>query len=530
MAAADGSERRETLRTLAVVPLVVALVYSDAWRYGLVWDDFTLFRHVADGGRAAGPLPFSENYVRPLGVWTVRAIESLGVGAGGQHVFNVVLHACNALGVAALSTKLSRSRSVRSGIAAGLVYGLHPALIEPTAWISGRFDLLLATSLIAMLWVDLVARGSGWTRAISVAACVGMGLASKETAAVFPVVLVLWWWGTASNETDDTLRSAEKERVFVGCTVGAVIVAWIALRVAVIGSFAVAEPQAVGADISDRLLASGHASVEYLRLTVVPWGAIRPLHHAPTALDGGFCGWAQVAMVSAAVCALTFYAVRRRGASAIALAGLVLLAPVVHLHPLNLAGGALVAERYLAAPLAVICVVAARVAARIVGKRTFTIVVALICVANAATVRTLAPRWGDPTALWAWTEAMAPEAELPPINLAKTHYERGRFADALAAAERALAIDPQHPFAANNACAAALELGRPDDAVAFCAIGLDSGRASPSHWVNMMRAQVASGDLAGAVDTHATARDRWGLRTERMEALRAEAIDQLGAD
>ena len=515
---------------MLVAPLVVGLVYFDVWRYGLVWDDFALLRHVADGSRIADPLPFSDNYIRPLAVWTVLAIEGLFGSVAAQHVFNLCLHSANTLGVTVLSTSVATSHSARVGVAAGLMYGLHPALIEPTAWISGRFDLLVATSLIAMLLIDLLARGRGWARALGTAGCVAMGLASKETAVALPVVLALWWRATERDAHDDTTRVAHKERVLVACSVAAVMVTWAAFRFATIGAFAIPEPHVAGGALPDRLLAASHASAEYLRLALAPWGASRPLHHDTTALDGGFTSWVRMICVLSLVAALCYLAIRFRNAAALALGAVALLTPVLHLHPLNLAGGALIAERFLAAPLVLLCIAFAQSSARFANARLTALVVVCVCVANIVTVRTLAPRWGDPESLWTWAEATAPASELPPINLAKTHYEAGEFSDALRAAERALAIDPLHPYAANNACAAALELGRPDDAIAFCAIGLDSGRASPSHWVNMMRAQLAAGDPTGAIGTHATARDRWGLRTQRMETLRDVAIDQLGGE
>ena len=512
---------------LALIPLFVVAAYFDLGTYGLVWDDFALFRHLAPDERLAGwddvaaqPLPFSDNYFRPFALWTFYVVHALTEGSvGAQHWVNVAIHSANAFAVGWLARAISPRISTRRGVAMGCLYALHPALVEPTAWISGRFDLLLTSALLAMLVADLELRGRLLARVVFVSIAFLVGLASKETAVMLPLVLLLWWGVTTPT---DPLRRARQNQGLVLASLGALLGAWLIVRVVVLGGLVIAEPSAVDGGFGARFVAATAAIQGYARIAIAPFGAASPIHLASSA--SGWLTWLRAIATLGALVALVAVSARKRRWASLLLAGLVLLIPVLHLQPLNLAGGALLAERYLAAPLVMVALALSCAPIRVPrGGRAVGLLVLLTCFGS---VRSIAPNWSGPVDLWTWAEEKAPDSILPPINLAKTFYEAGNYPGALAAAERALDIEPDHPFAANNGCASLIELERPSEATVWCQIGLDSGRASPRQWVNLMRAQLADNDPSAAIETHGRAARVWNLRTERMEALLLEAIDR----
>jgi hypothetical protein len=513
---------------------LVVLTYLDVGSYGMVWDDFALFRHLMPAGDllpwgdvAWRPLPFSDNYFRPLTLRSYYVIAGITDGdPASQHWLNLAIHAANSLMLGLLVARVSPARSVVMGVSVGLLYGLHPALTEPVAWLSGRFDLLVSSSLLVMLAADLGLRSRPYTRVFVVSVAFACGLASKETAVMFPAVLGLWWLATTSG---DPLRRSTKNQAAVLTGLLLVTLVWVIVRVSVIGALVVGEQASVDGGVGAQLHAAAASLLSYLRLSLVPFGAVRPLHFDADSLAGS-SSWFQIITAVSVVACAAHLALRRVPAALLFCSALIPLIPVLHFHPLNLAGGALVAERYLASPLVLIGLAVAFVPLP-VGRRKRLAVSALAVafgVASLVSVRTTAPRWGSAVTLWEWAEERAPRSVLPPINLAKTYYEAERYEDALDAASRALWIEPEHPFAANNGCASLIELSRPLEAVAWCQIGLDSGRASPSQWVNLMRAQLSSGQPESAIETHRRAASTWGLRTERMEALRQQAIDLRG--
>lgn len=113
----------------------------------------------------------------------------------GYHVFNLLLHAANALLLFAIALQLGADR-VRALLIAGL-WAVHPVLTEAVANIAGRADLLAGASLLGGFWMYLRAREGrrAWFAGVVVAAAVG--IFSKESAVVLPGIIAAYEliWG-----------------------------------------------------------------------------------------------------------------------------------------------------------------------------------------------------------------------------------------------------------------------------------------------------------------------------------------------
>jgi len=116
--------------------------------------------------------------------------ELFGMGAGGHHLVNVLLHAANAvllfLALGALTGAPARSAFVAA------LFALHPLHVESVAWVSERKDLLCGTFWILSMgaYAAYAARG-GWKRYLPVAACLALALLAKPMAVTLPFVLLL---------------------------------------------------------------------------------------------------------------------------------------------------------------------------------------------------------------------------------------------------------------------------------------------------------------------------------------------------
>ena len=174
---------------------MVLFSYWGVWDYGYVWDDYTFFLK-GDTFRSfrhfwptlGAPLVLSADYYRPLalasffpeGVWG-------GLNPAIPHVTNLVLHLAS---TALLFDFIRRSgASLLGAILGALFFGLHPALVEAVAWISGRFDLMATFFLLLGLWAWRLTRGR-WASVVVL--CLGFFLAAfcKESVAPFPLLMV----------------------------------------------------------------------------------------------------------------------------------------------------------------------------------------------------------------------------------------------------------------------------------------------------------------------------------------------------
>jgi hypothetical protein len=87
------------------------------------------------------------------------------------------------------------TRSTFGGAMAALLFAVHPVHIEATAWPSAQPDLLCTGFILLSMWfLEQYLEGAGRWRRVGLAAAVSaffLALLSKETAAVFPAVVLV---------------------------------------------------------------------------------------------------------------------------------------------------------------------------------------------------------------------------------------------------------------------------------------------------------------------------------------------------
>ncbi|HUU21082.1 MAG TPA: tetratricopeptide repeat protein, partial [Phycisphaerae bacterium] len=266
------------------------------------------------------------------------------------------------------------------------------------------------------------------------------------------------------------------------------------------------------------LLLVGRSAGTYLLLSVWPFTTLAPIHYSVLPVSpNDLPAWLGLLAAIGVTAVLSALAIRRNRPAVLALAGLTCLLPALNIMPLQLAGGAYVAERYLALPLAFAALAGAVALGRMgqAWRRVAVVLAAAWIVAGAITVHHTLPRWADSETLWNWGARRAPGSPLPLANLAASHFEAGRFDEGREAAERAIALDPDNVDAWNNLATNLFGLERPREAAeAFRRTAvLDPGAA-------MIRANLGMALLvAGNVDE--------AVRILRDEALPLDPLDPI---
>lgn len=182
--------------TVAVVVALTSLAaYLRSVDFEFTYDDhhhFVRNPFVQDVGNVAQLLPwrfFDQEFpdqARPVLVASHFLDRWLGGGAGLCHLHSALWHAATATLVFALGRALGFS--LRTAGFAGVLFGLHPALVEAVAGISNREDVLAACfGLGALLAVPRALAGS--RRALALAAgAYAVALLSKESALAVPLL------------------------------------------------------------------------------------------------------------------------------------------------------------------------------------------------------------------------------------------------------------------------------------------------------------------------------------------------------
>ena len=478
-----GMWRRHGWRLLAIWGLVFA-AYSNSFQTALVFDNVSVIGEdpriqeatahnlasILTGSYWYGnsPRAIHAGLYRPLTTLTYLlnyAVLGDGPRPAGYHRVNFVLHEINVALVYALGILIFAETAPAWALAA--LWGLHPLLTESVTNIVGRADLLAALGVLAGLLCHIRAASATGRRRVAwlagLAAAQGVGLFSKENAAVLPGLLLLYdltWSG----------RAQWRRRLAPYAVLALPLAAFFYLRSSL-------HMHMVVEFTENPLAGAGFWTARLTAVKVIGMFLWRFLWPARLSADYSYnaiplFGWRvwnwedAKALVALAVCLgavllAVFLALRRRSTGKPLLFFLgfffAALLPTANLIVLI---GSIMAERFLYLPAVGLagCAVAAihalgqrgllkrRAAARVAWA-------ALGLVSLAFTARTYARNidWQDDRSLWASAVDVCPQSARPHYNLG-IELERlpDRLPEAIAEYQAALRIEPGFTEARNN--------------------------------------------------------------------------------
>ncbi len=494
--AASGPWRsgRAALLAAALVLAAVAATFWPALSSDLVLDDPYLSvknPYVQSlGGLArifsrdimgASSLEETSAYYRPVAMasFLVNRLVT-GNSPGSYHAGNLVLHAVNAC---LLGLLLARSAPQRRGLAVlgpTLLFAVAPVNVEAVAWISGRFDLLGTTFLLAALAVNT------WPRArarVAAVLLVATSLFCKESFIVAPLLVYL----------HDTLVLRRPLRPEAGKYAGlAAFVGVMFLARGLVGVPSASVAASTGAGAMVRCCAFLLAT--FGRALVYP-AYLDPfrVYVAPSAVRAGV-----VVVAAAAACGAGVLVIRRRPDDARVREVVFALAWVLlSLVPLSITGPNLgmVGERFAYSP----CVGAFLALAPVVDAACSRARAAAVFAAGLLLAGIVASAWRARDRVHDWaTQTTLEEASLrdDPDNtfaLARVGAREaleGRFEEATPLLARALAKSPTNARAWTALCYVHLNQGQPVVAEPECERGTELDPGDPRAWINLAGTRV----------------------------------------
>ncbi|MFP4500259.1 MAG: hypothetical protein ACLFTT_04600 [Candidatus Hydrogenedentota bacterium] len=284
---------------IGLVVALAAIAYANTFDGEFVWDDVSsvlLHEHVhnpadvwelfKENQHAFSGSAVQGRFYRPLVAVSFMADFALSYDPATQgptadrpypdvspflfHLTNLVWHTLAALLLFLLLGRLGAPPAVR--IVTALIYAVHPLHTEAVSYISGRADMMAAAfmfaGLLCALWSGgLLRRAIG---AVLCGLCFLAGFLCKESAAIFPLLLllVLLWRPQAKNEAETSTAVTvwlHRALPLLGMVAGGVIYA-------VLRSNAALPPaqETTAAGLATRLIEVGQALAFYLRTLFVP--------------------------------------------------------------------------------------------------------------------------------------------------------------------------------------------------------------------------------------------------------------------
>jgi len=383
-----------------------------------------------------------------------------GLDVRGYHAVNLGIHALAAL---ALFGIVRRTLALRPGPAAGgsgtwlaagtaLLWAVHPLQVESVTYVAQRAESLAGLFCLLTLYgfIRGLHSGRGWF-VLSFTACL-LGVGTKETVVVMPVIVLLYDWIFGAG----SWRGVWQERRGVHA---ALLATWLPLAFLVLGAgdrggaFAFT-PAALG----HYWVAQLKAVTSYLQLTIWP---------APLVFDRAFfrierlAEAAPYALVIGSLVGLALGQLRKRTP-----AGFLGACFFILLAPTSLMPGLLqvTVEHRMYLALAVPVILLALLARRL-GPRGAGALAVLAIVALGLTTLARNRVYQSELTLWQDTVRKSPDNPRAHYNLGVTLRAAGRLDEATAELQRALQLQPNHAFARYELGNLAYEAGRWPEAV-----------------------------------------------------------------
>lgn len=513
---------------LLLIALVGALAYSDTFQVPFVFDDRTSIlenQAIADLGRFLAGEGLAYNARRFVGYLSFALNYRLGgLNVAGYHAVNLAIHICTAWLVAALARLALRTPALRRPDAddqagtgplallpllAALLFVAHPIQTQAVTYVVQRLASLATMLYLLSLVMYLrgrVAAGTG-SRALpwfAGALLAGVAaLATKEIAFTLPLALLLC------------------ELCFFEMTPGRRRALWLSFccLAALAAGAVLASPQPLGdliSDVSQRLrlqtdmprahylLTQCTVIVTYLRLLVFPAGQNLDYDYPvfTSLLQGRVLGSALLLLM---LLGLALYLLRKGGARRpeLRLAGfgilwmfltlsvessLIPIEDVIFEHRmylpsvgafLALAAGASLVARSRPKGVAAVCAAVVLLLACVTWGRNLT--------------------WGDGVTLWQDVVVKSPAKARAHLNLGVELEAKGRYREAVASFNRALALNPDYRQAYGNLGSAYNNLEDFPQAVSILRQGLRKFPGDPDLFNNLGISYAAQGAPGAAI-------------------------------
>jgi hypothetical protein len=430
--------------------LVIAIVYWPVTHANFIWIDWTDFhdRNWLREGDHWKHFIFRDfngwtNYFRPLvvGFFTLQ-VRLFDTMPGPMHAVSLCLHLINTSLVGRLAWLHSNEWTNRSrrlcllGIIM-LIYGLHPVLIEPVAWIGCQFELLVTMFTLLSLLANIHIQGR-LARAVVLATLFFLAACTKESAVSLPLILVVFDWYRLPSQDGATPHASASICHLLNRnwpTYVAIFLAGIAyliFRHWALGKIVNPFPHTASSPFA-RLQEVCFLYLHYWRTLVWPMSGMSPIHLVDVArfntvdLPSVLTDMASIGMILIGFILLLR---RRTTLGCMVLAVTAAILPVLRIAPVDF-DPSLYHERYVMTALSIVCILLPRLVLHLPsndGLRrlappllgTTLLFWLAFAVIN---IRATLPLWANNVNLWRWALVEYPQSTDAMNNLLSAYIE-----------------------------------------------------------------------------------------------------------
>jgi len=338
--------------------VVVSVVYGKTLNFGYVWDDSYLFldnynlREKNISWRSlASPVIVGTSYFRPLVLltWAVE-MKLFSFDPLWSHLINCIIFFINTCLVYYIACGIFRKYKKqgeinRVALCAVSIYVFHPCLVESVSWVSGRFDLMVTTFILA----SCVVLRLPWSlyRGIIFGLFSLCALFSKELGVLLPLFGFIFLLAYFPSESLISIFRRSRGYFFIFFIVAIFYFILRKLGVGAISYGGFNKEEIIAA------LASGvwvRALSFYMFMAILPFSDLNPQHHWVVEMESWRQHWTALLISIVIFGTFVFFFFRRKVWAILGMGffvGIFLVLRIVHLPVGNIIGS----ERFLCLPL-----------------------------------------------------------------------------------------------------------------------------------------------------------------------------------
>jgi hypothetical protein len=478
-----------------LVPLAGFLAFIPTFWYGFVWDDrFTIVQNTAQLSSWkvfrqiwVGPYDTTVSMFRPItSAFAFIEFQAFHLHPFGYHLTSTLLHAIACVLVYQVARQLTSDD--RAGLAAGLLFALHPIHIEAIAWVSAFAEPLVGILILAGLLSYIRYRRDNHPAWLAIV-CVWLflGLLVKENAVVLPFLILTYEFTLAdrATRTGRVLLSA-----FLSITATVVIYAAIRFHV-----FTHVAPVETPMPFSTMFFTWPSAIIFYLQKLLVPFPT-SGFYEQTYVTAANLQFWTPAALLLLIAVAVTSFSRRSSNPGLIRFCWIAMPMALIPFLDLNVFQWREIShDRFLYLPSVFFCIFLAQLFVldlRIV-RPLYARIAALIVIAYGALLVAQLPPWHDDVAFYAHARSISPNNARPAWGLAQTYLIQGN----VPAAERVLTQLVQRvpaPMAFEQLAQLRMQLGNPAAAEEPLrrAIAAAPAPISTRSWANASKPKASS--------------------------------------
>jgi len=498
------------LHTFSVLSIILLgiVIYGNTLPNGFTYDDhFQIEQNEAL--RTWSQFVHRTSLYRPLTKLTWFADYHLwGLNPLGYHLTNLILHILASIALYSFVWRLLRRHW--SAWAASIIFLAHPVHTESVASVANRGDVLAAVLVFSAWALMTTERPARWTTAGACGLFL-LALLSKETTAVFPVLLLAQRrLLPAGQGRERAPLSTDLKLVSPLLVLSAIALGYAGCKLFITwGTFgqtwgSMGHSLSGGRSYGEILITELGAVPVYLRLLVAPSGLRADYYFPSDAPLHGMDAWLGLVFVAGLI-TIACLMLRRAATVSIGLLWFILfMLPVSNIVP----GAFFVAERYLYIPSGGFCLIGAVALDRLrrAGAPSAmrfqwgaTALLAVVTLSFSWLTISRNREWRDDLVLWRATLRENPLSAPARTNLGLAEMARKNYHEAIYHLEQAVALRPDLAEPHNNLGAAYGEAGRSLDAVAQFSVAAAIAPQVPKFRYNLALAHKEAGQIDSAI-------------------------------